>query len=342
MSARPTSRFSYDRSAALYVAATLVLGIGSLHSQNNLLFLVFGVAVGVLLVNGAYAWASLSRLRVQRSAPARGEAGRPMRLRYSVRTTSRFLPAGALLLSEVDAGGAQARPASVVSVSRRSPATTIAELVPDRRGELALDRIDVSTRFPFGAVKKTARFRRPATALIHPRSITPPRSVFQAAAATARDDRSLNRAGTGDEFFGLREYRDGDQTRDIAWRPSARHGQWVVRVQAQQASTPVRLGLALRPELGDEANEDAIALAAGTLRLARRLRTPVALCDPASPSRLIDSLTGALDALARVDARSRVATGEGATVVAEAAPDGPRLRPARREAGAPQAAGAAP
>jgi len=326
MSDRPTSRFAYDRSALLYVMATLVLGIGSLHSQNNLLFLVFGVAVGILLINGAYAWASLSKLRVQRSTPARGEVGRPLRLTYSVRSTSRLTPAAALIIQENDAGDSGSRPASVVCVARSTPAICTAELVPARRGELQLDRIDVSTRFPFGAVKKTARFTRPATTLVHPRSIMPSRTSFLAAAVAARDDRSLNSAGEGDEFFGLREYREGDQIRGIAWRPSARHGQWVVRVQAQRASSPVRLALALRPELSEQANEDAIALAAGTLRLSNRMRTPVALHDPANPSKLISSLSRALDALARVDVRSRVHHAEGATVYAEAGVDGPRLR----------------
>jgi uncharacterized protein (DUF58 family) len=45
---------------------------------------------------------------------------------------------------------------------------------------------------------------------------------LEASVATAR-------AGSGNELFGIREYRPGDSLRRIHWRSSARHGQLVVR-----------------------------------------------------------------------------------------------------------------
>ncbi len=49
----------------------------------------------------------------------------------------------------------------------------------------------------------------------------PPRELEAATAAP--------RAGSGNELFGIREYRPGDSLRRIHWRSSARHGQLVVR-----------------------------------------------------------------------------------------------------------------
>jgi uncharacterized protein (DUF58 family) len=50
---------------------------------------------------------------------------------------------------------------------------------------------------------------------------TPPRELEAATAAP--------RSGSGNELFGIREYRPGDSLRRIHWRSSARHGELVVR-----------------------------------------------------------------------------------------------------------------
>lgn len=332
MDARPTSRLSYDRSAVVYVAVTLLLGIGSLHSQNNLLFLAFGVAVGVLLINGVYAWVSMRNLRVRRHLPARGEVGRPLTVRYHLTTRSRFFPAGGVVLEERDAPGECVGAAAIVT--RDTPARAVGELIPTRRGELSLSRLDVSSRFPFGATKKSARFTQTSTVLVRPHAVVPDeRSLLAAARGSSPVTVSLKRAGIGDEILGLREYSPGDPVRRIAWRASARHGGWLVREHAAQATGAVRIALDLDPALPEEANEEAISLAAGTLSLLRRRGQRATLCSPERPGLVIHGLAPSLDALARVDITraSRVIDSK-ATLVVEARAGGARLRASGRGA----------
>jgi len=341
----PTSRFAFDRSALLYTIVTLLLGIGSLHSQNNLLFIAFGVAIGVLLVNGAYAQASLARLRVERHAPDRAEVGRPMPIRYAVASRSRWLPAAALLLEEIpssrrDAPWEAPPRAAAATVSASSPAFVAATLVPRRRGELALDRIDVSSRFPFGAVKKTLRFRRPARVIVRPRAMAPSPEAFRALTSSPRSSAaSLPRAGAGEEILGLREYAVGDELRRIAWRASARHGRWMVRENAAPATRAAVLELSIPPGTAPEHAEEAIELAAGALRSAPARAMRLALIDPrpAEGGRVIWTLGDALDALALLDLASVRSPGDPrATVTIEPTAAGPRVR--RRRTGAPAGA----
>jgi uncharacterized protein (DUF58 family) len=335
MAERPTSRFAFDRSALLYVVVTFLLGIGSLHSQNNLLFIAFGVAIGVLLVNGAYAQASLASLKLERSIPERGEVDRSVSIRYRLTSRARWLPAAAVLVEEIpsrpdrEAWGGSIR-AAAATVARNAPAVATASAVPSRRGELTLDRIDVSSRFPFGAVKKTLRFRRPARLLIRPRTITPAGAALRNLTATVRSSpASVPRVGSGEEILGLRDYVEGDELRKIAWRASARHGRWVVREHAMPATRSVILELALDPELPEEANEEAISLAAGAVKLASRRSMRVGLLDPRHPAgdgNIIWKTDAALDALALVDpARSRPVGDARATLRVEAHATGPRL-----------------
>jgi uncharacterized protein (DUF58 family) len=343
MTERPTSRFAFDRSALLYVIVTFLLGIGSLHSQNNLLFIAFGVAIGVLLINGAYAQTSLASLRVERSAPLRGEVDRPLSIRYTVTSRARWLPAAAVLIEEAPARGAQsdwsgAVRAAAATVSRRAPALATASAIPARRGETTLDRIDVSSRFPFGAVKKTLRFRRPARVIVRPRIINPAGAALRALTAAPRlSPASIPRAGSGEEILGLREYAEGDEMRKIAWRSSARYGRWVVREHAAPATRSVILELVLDPELPEEANEEAISLAAGAIKLASRRSMRVGLLDPRrdpGDAKILWKIDAALDALALVDVDAARPAGDArAALRVEAHATGPRLRPAARRAG---------
>jgi uncharacterized protein (DUF58 family) len=345
---RATSRFAFDRSALLYTIVTLLLGIGALHSQNNLLFIAFGVAIGVLLVNGAYAQASLARLSIERFAPDRGEVGSPLPLRYRAESRSRWLPAAALLIEEVprsrrDPPWERTPRAAAATVSSRAPVSVSARLVPVRRGELTLDRVDVSSRFPFGAVKKTVRFRKPARILIRPATLTPSSEAFRTLTASPRSSpASLPRAGAGEEMLGLREYGEGDEWRRIAWRASARHGRLVVRESAAPASRASVLELSIAPGSTAEEAEEAISLAAGLLRAAPPRGLRVGLIDPreSEEARVLWSLSAALDALALLDlAQVRAAGDARATLAVEAGEAGPAVR--RRRGGARMGAGVA-
>ena len=332
MAPRRTSRVALDRAALLYVGITLLLGIGSLHSQNNLLFIVFGVAVGVLLMNGGYAWSSLNRVDLRRRAPSHATAGQPITLHYDARTSARLFAAAALLIEETTAGSCAAVPV----LTRAAPARASAAWTPEKRGIHRLPAFDVSTRFPFGAVKKTIRIHQGAEVLVRPAPVTPAAEAFQSAVTSGRLS-ALARPvpGAGEEFLGLREYIPGDPIRKVAWRASARHHRWVVREHTAPVAATVSLEVITDPALPESANEAAISLAAGTLELARRRGVVMTLAAGPHPDRPVRTLPAALDTLALLDVASppmRPARPADLAVVAHAS--GPLLRPRRATAGA--------
>jgi uncharacterized protein (DUF58 family) len=95
-----------------------------------------------------------------------------------------------------------------------------------RRGTISATGWAIGTSDPFGFF--TGRIKCPdaEVALVLPRfrSFAGRRPARELEAATAAP-----RAGSGNELFGIREYRPGDSLRRIHWRSSARHGELVVR-----------------------------------------------------------------------------------------------------------------
>jgi uncharacterized protein (DUF58 family) len=95
-----------------------------------------------------------------------------------------------------------------------------------RRGALGATGWGIGTSDPLGffAGRRECGDREIALVLPRFRSLANRPLVRELEAAAAAP-----RAGSGNELFGIREYRAGDSLRRIHWRSSARHGELVVR-----------------------------------------------------------------------------------------------------------------
>ena len=95
-----------------------------------------------------------------------------------------------------------------------------------RRGPVGATGWTVGTSDPLGFFQGLRRCRDAEVALVLPRftSLAGSRQSREVEASIAAP-----RAGSGNELFGVREYRPGDSLRRIHWRSSARHGELVVR-----------------------------------------------------------------------------------------------------------------
>ncbi|HKC20153.1 MAG TPA: DUF58 domain-containing protein [Candidatus Dormibacteraeota bacterium] len=100
------------------------------------------------------------------------------------------------------------------------------ELAEARRGPIRASSWTIRTSDPLGFFVGRRACPDSEVALVYPRFASlsrrhPVRELETAAAAP--------RTGSGNEVFGIREYRAGDSLRRIHWRSSARHGELVVR-----------------------------------------------------------------------------------------------------------------
>ena len=122
---------------------------------------------------------------------------------------------------------------------------------------------------------------------------------------------SLARAGGSDDFFGTREYRQGDSLRHIHWPSTARHDRLIVKEFEVRASTETTLLLDLHREsdLGEEREstlEYGVRIAASIAGYALERGHTVQLAGFAKESHLVppgrgrQHLAVLLDALARV------------------------------------------
>jgi uncharacterized protein (DUF58 family) len=272
----------------IYCGLTLLVAIAAMNDQSSLLFWVFGVMASSLLVSGAVSGLMMTALRVRRVLPAHGTVGEPLSIHYAVRNRNRLVPAFNLHVVERAEAGASAwrrlmAPARAWLMHVGPGETVHGEAIyrPDRRGTARLDELQLGTSFPFGIVGKSITISQPQRLRVYPRLYQLRRRVLEAIApAGLVGTRITHHAGAGDDYFGLREFRDGDSMRSIAWKRTANRDQLVSVERASPSPPKLRVVLNLvtpTTELVGDAvdaararalEEDAISLVASVVHAA--------------------------------------------------------------------------
>lgn len=241
-------RVRFGWPGAAYGLVTVLLAVGALNSQNNLLFLAFGLAVSAGVISLVLGTLMMNGASVERSVPALATVGSPVMIRYVVRNRRRFLPLFALRITEADltrrTGGISrwsehlpSPHAAALHVGAGLSVEAGAVVIPTRRGIARFTDILLSSTFPFGLFRLEARFTRQGTMPIAPRPERLKRGV--ASNLLTHADAGITSTilqGRGDEFYGLREYVPGDSPRHISWRSTARTGSLIVREHTRPAT----------------------------------------------------------------------------------------------------------
>lgn len=288
-------RYHLHFPGVVYSVTTIILVLGAINGQNNLLFWLFGLAVGGLIASGILSGAALMGIEVTRELPPSASVGEESVIRYRIRNRNRLLPVYAVTVEELPRAPlglgperAATWPDKIASIIGYSPyvrprgeATVEARFIPNERGQATFDCVRVWTTFPFGLAKKSVTFGGPTAVTVRPKVIGMDGSIFDR--SLGRGDRSVGwpRKGDDGEYYALREYVPGDPMRMIAWRPSSRRDTPLVRVNAQAGGSRVWIVLDAAGTSGEPRFEHAVSVAAGlcVAGVSRGLRVGLAIGD---------------------------------------------------------------
>ena len=139
----------------------------------------------------------------------------------------------ARLRVQVEARGA-AQPA-IVDLAPNAGARAVLEVPAARRGRLRIERVRISTTYPFGLFRAWTWLAVPLAAIIvfpRPRGsrpLPPPEGALKHSGRSAGGSEL-------DEWRGLRAFRDGDSPRQVAWKAYARGAPLLVKEYASSGS----------------------------------------------------------------------------------------------------------
>jgi uncharacterized protein (DUF58 family) len=225
---RGRRRFPPTREGWYFLGATLLVGLAAINAGLNLLFLVWGMMLFLILASGVLSELDLRKLEVRRALPPAVHAETPYLVGISLSNGKRRLPSFSVEVEDLVGGRTIEKRCYFLKLPAGRTQETAYRHTAPRRGRHRLSGVRLSTRFPFGLIHKSRDIESPAELLVYPALVPVPSELLRGLASRHGRGQHKLRSRRG-ELFGLREFRQGDDPRDIHWRTSARRGTPFVR-----------------------------------------------------------------------------------------------------------------
>lgn len=261
------------------VIAFLVL-LAAWNTGTNLLYIIFAGIASFILLSFLLSKRNLRGTRLVQQGPDSVHRGQEALLTLYVENRKRYLPALGLRMESSQT--AEGPLAHLIRVPPKGCAMVHAAQSFPKRGLWPLPDVTIYSAFPFGLAESWVTFEGDGEVLVFPR-------VWPVTSEPLGEHEGVSRLrkparNQGAEFFSLRDYVRGDDTRLIAWRRSARTGTLVVKELEMDTTHNTVLVLDTQEIPGDpdfeENFETAIELAASLAVELLRRNHAVALCTP--------------------------------------------------------------
>ncbi|AKT36481.1 DUF58 domain-containing protein [Chondromyces crocatus] len=236
---RPPRKLKFTREGKYYLGITLGVGFAAINTGNNLLYLLLGMLLSLIVVSGVMSDLSLRHLTVTRRLPARAQVGRPHLVEIEVYNHKGRIPSYAIEVEDLRAGQPADKRCFFLKISPASAQVAAYRRTPGRRGRDRHTGFRIATRFPFGLFEKSREVEAEGDLIIYP-AVDPVRLPAEDS-GRREGGTSLSGRGSGDETYGLRPMRDGDDPRDIYWKKSTMRDQLVLRERARETRPDVQI-----------------------------------------------------------------------------------------------------
>jgi len=227
------SRLTVTPAGWLFLVVTLLMGIAAGQSQAALIFVVFGAMVGAFLASALLAWRTVTGVIVRRDMPAKVWQNQTVHLAYHLRNPRKRAPCLDIKIDETAQAGIESVGGYCVQLPAQGVFRAGARFAARKRGRIDLQAVELSTQFPFGLLAARRSVKLPSSLVVWPALGQLKRRLLYRGAVETSSAAPSRSTGGQDEFFGLREYREGDSPRWIHWRKSATTAVPVIREMAR-------------------------------------------------------------------------------------------------------------
>jgi uncharacterized protein (DUF58 family) len=209
------------RGGVLFLIAVLATGATAFLTGNNLLFLMFSAMLALLLVSGFLSRLVLAGLEIELLLPDHVFARTPMAARLRIRNLKRLTPSFAIELTGLK------DPVYFPLIPGRGAIEAAGQIVFPQRGRHHENLFVISTRFPFGFLRKSTTVELRRETIVYP--AIEARDSMQMLVDSAAGELESHARGEGRDFYRIRPYEPQDSARHVDWKSTAHTGNLQVR-----------------------------------------------------------------------------------------------------------------
>lgn len=220
--------------ALLFFSAVILFA--GLTTGRNVIYLLFSLTVSFMLVSFVLATINLFGLRVARVVPRHIFSGSPFLVETRVANDKRYFSSFSLMVSNIlDRNELKGR--YVLKLPPQSSVSVPHKYLIERRGRYTFEGVKVSTTYPPGLFLKGNVVAQPETIIVYPRIVEVNPHYLNA--VLSETENQVNRVGLGTDLYGFRKYQDGDDSRFINWKLSAKTRDLLVTKFCQEENLKV-------------------------------------------------------------------------------------------------------
>jgi uncharacterized protein (DUF58 family) len=239
-------RHHITRGGILFVLALLLTGIGAFISANNLLFLVFSSMLALLLVSGFLSRLVLAGLELELLLPEHVSACAPTSALVRIRNLKRLTPSFSIELAGrnhplSNAPSILSTPVYFPLIPGRSFIEAAVQVTFPWRGRHHDNLFVLSTKFPFGFLRKSARVTLHRETIVYPS--LEPSEASEALLDGITGEIETHFRGAGLDFYRIRPYETTDSARLVDWKSTAHTGDLQVREFSREENRAVEVFL---------------------------------------------------------------------------------------------------
>ncbi len=237
-------------SGLLFFIFTVLVGAIAVNSGNNLVYLTFSVVLSFLILSGLLSYYNQKNIEVIITLPDLIFAGENTTISVQIVNNSP-IPKFFLTLEVLN------KKAYFEEIDKDSSRTI--EIVFKNRGKLTINAVKLTSTFPFNFFTRTRDIKIKKEVIVFPHL----KKVFlKARHRNSKTNEELNKTfkKEREEFYSIRQYKSGDNSKLINWKASAKLGKIMITEYTSTESNRILIMLDNSKYLYDEEKdfEDAI------------------------------------------------------------------------------------